>query len=151
MKRLAFLVSITASKLVFNFTNKVHIHLKKRIFLFQPSFVIPTDSVPGRMGLLVTLFLCLLSLLNNITSKAPNTESITSITIWLIVCIFFVHCALLEYGCILVYKHLKLEWDPMADQKVKIKKIISRFDLICSIVSIVSFIVFNLFFWTLMM
>ena len=88
------------------------------------------------MGLLVTLFLCLLSLLNNMTSKAPNTESITSITIWLIVSIFFVHCALLEYGCILVYKQLKLEWDSMADQKVKIKKIISRFDLFCSIVSI---------------
>ena len=58
--------------------------------------------VPGRMALLVTLFLVLLNIFINITSKSPNTKSLTSISAWVIACIIFVYGALIEYGFILL-------------------------------------------------
>jgi hypothetical protein len=48
---------------------------------FQASFLIPPEMVPGRMTLLVTLFLVLINIFNNITSNSPNTETMTSILV----------------------------------------------------------------------
>ena len=110
---------------------------------FQISFVIPQEVVPGRMTLLVTLFLVLINIFINVTSNSPNTESLTSISGWIMACILFVFGALLQYGCILLYKYINS--DCFNDQsKIKAMK---GLDLWCLCISFSSFIVFNIVFW----
>jgi hypothetical protein len=76
------------------------------IFIFfQASFLIPPEIVPGRMTLLVTLFLVLINIFNNITANSPNTETLTAISTWMITCILFVFGALTSYGGILYCKY----------------------------------------------
>ena len=67
------------------------------------SFVIPPEVVPGRMALLVTLFLVLTNIFNTITNISPNVEGMTAISLWMIACMFFVFLALLEYAAILYF------------------------------------------------
>ena len=74
-------------------------------WLFQVGFLIPPEIVPGRMTLLVTLFLVLINIFNNITSNSPNVEGLTSISAWVITCILFVFGALAGYAGILFKKN----------------------------------------------
>ena len=67
------------------------------------SFVIPPEVVPGRMALLVTLFLVLTNIFNTITNVSPNVEGMNAIASWMIACMFFVFLALLEYAAILYF------------------------------------------------
>ena len=45
------------------------------------SFLIPPEIVPGRMSLLVTLFLVLVNIFNNITTNTPKAEGKQSLII----------------------------------------------------------------------
>ena len=65
------------------------------------SFLIKPDVVPGRMMLLVTIFLMLISILNESKSSAPAAINLNPIDLYLIVCIFHVFGALVEYAVIL--------------------------------------------------
>ena len=38
------------------------------------SFVVPPDVIPGRMGLLITLFLVLVNIFNSVTTNTPKAE-----------------------------------------------------------------------------
>ena len=67
------------------------------------SFLIPPEVVPGRMALLVTLFLVLINIFNTITNISPNTEGMTAIASWMIACMFFVFGALMAYSSILYF------------------------------------------------
>ena len=44
----------------------------------------------GRMALLITLFLVLINIFNNITTNSPKAEGLTAIEIWMLACILFV-------------------------------------------------------------
>ncbi|XP_023343176.1 gamma-aminobutyric acid receptor subunit pi [Eurytemora carolleeae] len=69
------------------------------------SFLIPPEIVPGRMTLLVTIFLVLINIFNNVTSNSPNVEGLTAISTWIITCILFVFGALTGYAAILYIKN----------------------------------------------
>ena len=58
------------------------------------SFLVPPESVPGRMTILVTVFLCLVNIFNSITNN-PKADGLTAIEAFIIVCIIFVFIALL--------------------------------------------------------
>lgn len=49
-----------------------------------------TISFLGRMALLITLFLVLINIFNNITTNSPKAEGLTAIEIWMLACILFV-------------------------------------------------------------
>ena len=59
------------------------------------SFLVPPESVPGRMTILVTVFLCLVNIFNSITNNIPKADGITAIEAFIIVCIVFVFGALM--------------------------------------------------------
>ena len=59
------------------------------------SFLIPPDNVPGRMAMLITVFLVLVNIFNTITTNIPKAEGLTAIETYIIVCILFVFGALL--------------------------------------------------------
>ena len=92
------------------------------------------------MTLLVTLFLVLINIFINVTSNSPNTESLTSISGWIMACILFVFGALLQYGCILLYKYI-------IPQNYTMKKL-KHIDIIFLMLSIILFILFNFIFWS---
>merc|ERR1712183_735790 len=68
------------------------------------SFVVPPDVIPGRMALLITLFLVLVNIFNNVTTNTPKAEGLTAIEAWMLACILFVFGALIEYAAILFRK-----------------------------------------------
>ena len=104
--------------------------------------MIPQELVPGRMGLLITLFLVLVNLFISITTNSPNTKSLTSISTWILACIIFVQGAVLEYGCILLFKHVV--YNPASDLG---QKILRRIDSFCLFISIKAFALFNFIYW----
>ena len=79
------------------------------------SFLIPPEVVPGRMALLVTLFLVLTNIFNTITNVSPNVEGMTAIASWMIACMFFVFLALLEYATILYFQLVSQRSKVMSD------------------------------------
>ena len=112
--------------------------------MFQVSFVIPPDVVPGRMGLLITSLLVLVNLFASITRESPNSDSFTTISTWMIVCIFFVCSATWEYFCILMVKHFNHYLNYSKDS---IQNAIVHTDSICLVFSILMFFAFNIAFW----
>ena len=54
------------------------------------SFLIKPEVVPGRMGLLVTLFLVLINIFNSVREQAPISSRLNAIDLYLVVCIFLV-------------------------------------------------------------
>lgn len=87
------------------------------------SFLIPPDIVPGRMALLITLFLVLVNIFNNINSNSPKAEGLTAIEIWMLACILFVFGALIVYAAILNQKLLTSEEKKQIKKKKKRSKI----------------------------
>ena len=53
------------------------------------------------MALLVTLFLVLVNIFNNVTSFAPRAEGLTAVETWVVSCIIHVFGVLAEYALIL--------------------------------------------------
>ncbi|XP_023327258.1 glycine receptor subunit alpha-2 [Eurytemora carolleeae] len=76
------------------------------------SFLIPPDIVPGRMTLLITVFLVLVNIFNTITTNIPKAEGLTAIEAWVIVCVLFVFGALVEYAGILLKMKVQLSMKP---------------------------------------
>ena len=69
---------------------------------FQISFLIPPEAIPGRLGLLLTLFLCLVNTLNSVARETPKASgATTALADWIISCKVFVLAAILEYAVLL--------------------------------------------------
>merc|ERR1712008_288643 len=66
------------------------------------SFLVNPEVIPGRMTLLVTIFLVLINIFNTIQTNSPKAEGLTAIEAWVIACIIFVFGALGEYTVILL-------------------------------------------------
>ncbi|KAL1140611.1 hypothetical protein AAG570_000541, partial [Ranatra chinensis] len=65
------------------------------------SFVVMPEVVPGRMVLLVTTLLSLVTMFDTIRNNSPNALELKCIEVWLISCTLFVFFALLEYFIVL--------------------------------------------------
>ncbi|XP_071746375.1 acetylcholine-gated chloride channel subunit acc-3 isoform X2 [Lepeophtheirus salmonis] len=73
------------------------------------SFVVPPTVIPGRMALLITLFLVLVNIFNSVTTNTPKAEGLTAIEAWMLACILFVFGALVEYAVILFRKQSSMK------------------------------------------
>merc|ERR1719445_1472473 len=85
------------------------------------SFLIPPDVVPGRMTLLITIFLVLVNIFNTITTNIPKAEGLTAIEAFVIVCVLFVFGALMEYAGILLQLKVRV-----SIKKPLVRKVTSR-------------------------
>ena len=67
------------------------------------SFLIRPQVVPGRMSLLVTLFLVLINIFNTVRNQSPvpSTSFLNALDTYLVVSIVMVFLALLEYAFVL--------------------------------------------------
>ena len=122
------------------------------------SFLIPPDVVPGRMAMLITLFLVLTNIFNMITANSPNVEGMTAIAAWMLVCIFFVFGALVGYAYLLwkkkksclKKKKIRKECEEMRKfRQMKKDDFRGRVDDVFLVVFPIMFLIFNLLYWPL--
>ena len=74
------------------------------------SFLVPTDAVPARLGLLLTLALCTTNTLNTVVITSPKSGgSATALVKWIWSCLVFIIMAVVEYSWILASKRYKKE------------------------------------------
>ena len=120
------------------------------------SFLIPPDSVPGRTGLLVTLFLVTITIFKTILEKTPHSGGLTGLSYFAMVSIFYIAGAILEYAVLLYLKRRvafrtilnstrigKMKsWNLTDDKKEKSGSIFWNIDLFCYKMDRFFFIVF---------
>ena len=121
------------------------------------SFLIPPEVVPGRMAMLITLFLVLINIFNIITSNSPNVEGMTAISAWMIVCIMFVFGALAGYAWLLWKKkrsclkrkrmHKQLTDEEGRSRKRRKEEFRSKVDDLFLVAFPMLFAIFNLIYW----
>ena len=119
-------------------------------------FLIPPEVVPGRMAMLITLFLVLTNIFNIITSNSPNVEGMTAIAAWMLVCIFFVFGALVGYAYLLWKKKKsclkRKKTKKQSEEEGKLRQLRkedyrSKVDDVFLVVFPTMFMVFNLIYW----
>ena len=71
--------------------------------------MVDPDVIPGRMTLLVTLFLVLTNIFNKIPETSPKVTAFSALTAWVLSCILFVFGALCGYAGILLRKMIRLK------------------------------------------
>jgi hypothetical protein len=73
------------------------------------SFVIKPENVPGRMGLLVTIFLVLINIFNGFKLNAPVSKNLNAMDVYMLMCIGQTFLALAEYSVLLFKDFYKTE------------------------------------------
>jgi len=97
------------------------------------SFIIDPKVIPGRMSLLVILFLVIINVFNNVRSNAPSSGStkLNAIDGFIMTCIFMIFSAIIEYALILSIYTLKLD-----EREYNINTVKPRFrDRVCMILN----------------
>jgi len=99
----------------------VQVYLPSFMFVIVSwvSFLVKPEVVPGRMAMLVTLFLVLINIFNSVRENAPISSRLNAVDLYLVVCIFFVFAALLEYAAILLL--LKKRRKPLREIEKKME------------------------------
>ena len=92
------------------------------------------------MALLIILTLTVMNIMIGVIDKSPNTESLTSISSWMISCFVFIQAALFEYATILFIKHA---WSDINAKNLK------KVDTLSLVTSMIAFTVFNIVFWSI--
>ena len=129
------------------------------------SFLIKPEVVPGRIGLLVTIFLVLVNIFDGAKSVAPVSENLNAIDLYILFCIVLVFLALIEYAFVLSKEKLNLsrvesvknilEEVPTSTNNAKANNMSQncvlkmRLDTLALIVFPILFIFFNIIYWAL--
>ena len=117
----------------------------------------PLDAIPGRLGLLLTTFLCQINTFNSVARTTPKSSGeATAIVFWITACMCFILLALAEYFLILLLnqEHLMLKDRHNArkhSDKTRQEKsnydIAKRIDKLMLIACPPFFILFSIVFW----
>ena len=100
--------------------------------------------VPGRMALLVTLFLVLTEIYTNVANQSPVSNSTNQLSLWVITCIFFVFGALMEYAGLLFVRYQSyIDSDEAFTNASRMKTI----DLFFFTTFPITFMIFNVIYW----
>ena len=85
------------------------------------SFIIQPSSIPGRMGLLVTVFLVIINIFIGVKNQSPMANGLNAIDVFLVVCIGQVFVALLEYALVLIqYGQLAQHYQSVSINPIKV-------------------------------
>ena len=125
--------------------------------------MVPAEVIPGRLGLLMMLLLCMINTLNSVARTTPEANGdTTAIIYWIISCILAILVALGEYFVILLRKKyfpisaVELKKTKEAFLERAGKKIIQdqeiewskKLDMVMLIVFPLVFTIFSILFWT---
>ena len=104
-------------------------------------FLVPPNCYPGRISLLVTIVLCIISLMTSTMHESPESMGLSAMNCWFLICLVQVAIASLEYAIIIYFmrfgkqnQNLTKERVSKTPKKTNIKEITcvwgSRVDLI---------------------
>ena len=116
--------------------------------------MVPKEAIPGRLGLLLTLFLCAVNTLNSTQRSTPKSGgTVTAIMQWIMACIGFIILAILEYAWILSHnKYMKSnkvsQNRKRAKQEAKSGDLSKRLDKLMLFIFPPVFFTFAIAFWT---
>jgi len=124
------------------------------------SFIIDPKVIPGRMSLLVILFLVIINVFNNVRSNAPSSASsrLNAIDKFMMTCIFMIFSAIMEYALILSIYTLELDKNSYQINRQnpgicgRIHMVFNNpriLDLLSIVLFSFSFILYNLWYWAL--
>lgn len=116
-------------------TNGFYIPTGTFSFLSLISFFVNVEQVPGRMGMLVTLYLILINTYINI--DAPSMRGFSYADVWFLGCQVTIAFAIIEYGALLAAMKLTKGKPKHAD----------LVDIVSFLVSFVSFCTFIIVYW----
>ena len=103
------------------------------------SYFICIETVPGRMGLLLTLYLIAIN--NYVSTDVPSTRGISYMDIWFIGCIVPIIFSIIEYGILLAV--LKYGNGYVLGHRVNVLMV----DKVAFIVSLFYISIFDTFYW----
>ena len=88
--------------------------------------------VPGRLGMLLTLFLMLVNMSSSVSQTIPKSDTVCPLVAWILLSIVFVFSALLEYFAILLKMKFKGFIRVFADDKTgnKLELWIKKLDMV---------------------
>ena len=112
------------------------------------SYFVPPDSVPGRMGMLITLYLILVNTYNNV--EAPDDRGLSKIEQWYLSLQAAIITAIVEYGIILAMKmfHIPtMEKCKFFGKPMSRTSLFKTMDAIFFIISSLYFIILNVCYW----
>ena len=72
------------------------------VLVTELGFAVPVTAIPGRIGLLVTQFLTLINLFIHQMSESPSASDLNKLGSYLLFCLLFVVCALVEFSIIML-------------------------------------------------
>ena len=67
------------------------------------SFIIPPNCYPGRISLLVTIFLCIINVMTSAMQNSPESNGLNAMNCWFLICLAQVAFASLEYAVIIYF------------------------------------------------
>ncbi|XP_059083258.1 glutamate-gated chloride channel alpha-like [Tigriopus californicus] len=131
------------------------------------SYVIPPDSIPARITLIITTFLVLVNIATTAFSKFPISSEINPIQLWIMACLAFVFSTIIQFALILAYQRKVIRhtfvtrWKikkqgicmrPMRDDmlgisELKMMILLMKIDGMCLTGSLVLFFAFNVYYW----
>ena len=118
---------------------------------FQVSFSIPPEAIPGRLGMLLVIFLCMINTMNSVSKNSPQADSgPTVLVIWMVVCISFLMIAIVEYAWIInFYLRKQRTFEVQTDKSESWPEMtkMDRIDRIMGISFPVVFIFATVIFW----
>ncbi|KAF4522028.1 hypothetical protein B566_EDAN010905 [Ephemera danica] len=101
---------ITLSRELQSYLLETYLPSSLFVIMSWGSFIVNPDLVPGRMVLLVTTLLSLVTMFDTVRNNSPNALELKCIEVWLISCILFVFVALLEYFVVLFAMRYDKNW-----------------------------------------
>ena len=90
------------------------------VFTTQISFMIPLESIPGRVSLIVTVLLALINILIDLFSNNPSGASINALGIYLLAALLFELLVLIELGIVLRIRQRKIRSGKIENQEESI-------------------------------
>ena len=114
--RCGFMILYTRSKTQLIF--QVYVTSGMLVIMSWTSFLINPHIVPGRMGLLVTLFLVLVNIFNGFKNSSPPSISLNALDVFLIICIGHVFCVLIQYSIVLLLGNFHINISLVSCHKV---------------------------------
>uniref|UniRef100_A0A1B6E4Y7 Neurotransmitter-gated ion-channel ligand-binding domain-containing protein n=1 Tax=Clastoptera arizonana TaxID=38151 RepID=A0A1B6E4Y7_9HEMI len=94
-------MTITLSREIRSHLLETYLPSSLFVIMSWGSFVVIPEVVPGRMVLLVTTLLSLVTMFDTVRNNSPSSLELKCIEVWLISCTMFVFFALIEYFIVL--------------------------------------------------
>ena len=96
--------NITLKRIVNPYLYQCYLPCAAIVTVSQVSFMIPQESVPGRISLIATQFLTLTNIFIYQLSHSPSGTQLNALEIYILTSLFFVLATIIEFGVVLALK-----------------------------------------------